>query len=295
MGLRRQKKKKKKDKHGDEENPRDLSQDRKKKKSKERSTSRSEDVAVASQAANGIEEEVSPNADGIKVDRSPTSKNYKKRKSSSPVRFYDQVPDVTVPESSKDHLVENGGKKSKKIKSDEDRRDSHKKKKSKKKHKRNKEKEDLAHAESNTLVDNQASAIVESKTDCQVRIVRKRSSSPSNDFELVLGVAEDDLLDESVAKITDDAPSDSITETETEVDTTIVTTMDENDADATDISTIAIDAALEDIPTREFPAEASISNTNSGATSSANSEDEDDDEDNLRALLLSQLSKTRCD
>lgn len=290
----KEKKKKKKDKHGDEENPRDLSQDRKKKKSKERSTSRSEDVAVASQAANGIEEEVSPNADGIKVDRSPTSKNYKKRKSSSPVRFYDQVPDVTVPESSKDHLVENGGKKSKKIKSDEDRRDSHKKKKSKKKHKRNKEKEDLAHAESNTLVDNQASAIVESKTDCQERIVRKRSSSPSNDFELVLGVAEDDLLDESVVKITDDAPSDSITETETEVDTTIDTTMDENDADATDISTRAIDAALEDIPTREFPAEASISNTNSGATSSANSEDEDDDEDNLRALLLSQLSKTRC-
>ena len=290
----KEKKKKKKDRHGDEENPRDEAI-KKKKRSKERSASR---PAVAEQVNERIEENVSDKislskVESSKIDKSPDM-NSKKRKSSSPVRFYDQVPEVAAPETSKELPYDTEGKKAKKIKSDE-RRD-HKKKKSKKKHKRNKEKQEKdgsVGTVGNNLVDNQASAFVESKTENKERIVRKRSSSPGKDFELVLGVAEEDLLDETVLShaTKTDILSDSVTETE--VDTTI----DENDCNdtATDISTSVIDAALEDIPTRESPADANISNTNSGATSSANSEDEQsEDEDNLRALLLSQLSKTRC-
>jgi len=285
----KEKKKKKKDRHGDEENPRDESI-KKKKRSKERSASPPADTAVADQMNKKLEEEVSVKVPSSKIESSKIGKspdkNSKKRKSSSPVRFYDQVPEVATQETSKLLPYDSEGKKAKKIK----------KKKSKKKHKRNKEKdekEDSVETEGNNLVDNQPSAFVESKTENKERIVRKKSSSPIKDFELVLGVTEEDLLDETVSShvTKTDILSDSVTETE--VDTTI----DENDCtdNVTDISTSVIDAALEDIPTREFPAEAILSNTNSGATSSANSEDEQsEDEDNLRALLLSQLSKTRC-
>jgi len=294
----KEKKKKKKDRHGDDENPRDEAI-KKKKRSKERSASPPAENAVADQLNKKFEEDVSDKVplstiESSKNDKSPDM-NSKKRKSSSPVRFYDQVPETSTLESSKSLPYDSEDKKAKKIKSDE-RRDHHKKKKSKKKHKRNKEKqekEDSVESLGNNLVDNQPSAFVESKTENKERIVRKRSSSPGKDFELVLGVAEEDLLDETVSShvAKTDILSDSVTETE--VDTTI----DDNDCtdNGTDISTSLIDAALEDIPTRESIAETNISNTNSGATSSANSEDDQsEDEDNLRALLLSQLSKTRC-
>jgi len=305
------KKKKKKDKHGDEENPNDLCEDRKKKKkSKERSETRTlhNDTEV-DQSTGQIEERrderlTSAINEDNKRDRSADFKKSKKRKSSSPVRFYDQVPDIKASDSCKEP-EDSEGRKHKKIKSDE-RKDNHKKKKSKKKHKRdkeNQEKENSSHPVGNNIGANQVPAFMESKTEVQEeRIVRKRSPTPSKDFDLVLGIADDDLLDdETELNETKRSVEPSDTMTETEVDTTI----DENDCtnDETDVSTCVIDAALEDIPVRESPAneeakdmeDTTRSNTNSGATSSANSEDDQsDDEDNLRALLLSQLSKTRC-
>jgi len=280
----KERKKKKKDKYGDEENPRDLNDEKKKKKSKERSVSYSEEVedsAECQKRKDGL-----CKVDESKTDRSSHSKNNKKRKSSSPVRFYDQVPSVDQEIVKNCHLLVED-RKSKKVKHDDEKRD-HKKKKSKKKHKRNKEREDMADAVVNSVTGNEVSAVVESKIDNPERIVRKRSSSPSHDFDLVLGVAEEDLVDESISNNvnkTNDAP-DSVTETE--VDTTIDSTIDDNDENSN--ATVA----TKQVP--ELSTEVNTSISNSGATSSANSdtEEQSEDEDNLRALLLSQLSKTRC-
>jgi len=287
------KKKKRKDRHGDEENPRDTSHEKKKKKrSKERSISHSEDAGIDQNQKKDLE--LSPKSVEIKADTVSISKNYKKRKSRSPVRYYDQVPDVIHQEKVENASLVENGKKSKKVKYEEERNDNHKKKKSKKKHKRQRDKEVSDKTESNKEVAEEVSTVVESKTDSQERIVRKKSCSPSKDFDLVLGVAEEDLLEENISsneKKTVDAIPDSIIESE-EIDTTIDSNVDEN---KTDVPTKVIDAALEDIPAPEDTTEANTSFANSGATSSVNSEDEQsEDEDNLRALLLSQLSKTRC-
>eukprot|EP00092_Neocalanus_flemingeri_P024116 GFUD01026162.1.p1 GENE.GFUD01026162.1~~GFUD01026162.1.p1 ORF type:complete len:1365 (+),score=472.77 GFUD01026162.1:89-4183(+) len=309
----KEKKKKKKDKHGDEENPNNHCEERKKKKkSKERSETRAVDNdAEVDQATSQIEDKRETNVSVTRMEddksyRSPNFKKSKKRKSSSPVRFYDQVPDVKASDSNKEPEDSSEGRKAKKVKSEE-RKDNHKKKKSKKKHKRdkeNQEKEDSVNPVGNNVVDSQVSAFVESKTEVQEerKVREKRSPSPNKDFDLVLGIAEDDLLD--IETVPNEVKrnldlNDSLTETE--VDTTI----DETDFtnNETDLSTSVIDAALEDIPVRNSPStedtkeleDSTRSNTNSGATSSANSEDDQsEDEDNLRALLLSQLSKTRC-
>ena len=292
------KKKKKKDRHGDEENPREKSHEKKKKKkSKERSISYSEDEGI--DQVQKREMDSVPKTQEIKSDKISHSKDYKKRKSSSPVRYYDQIPDVIDQGKVENYSFVDNGRKPKKVKYEEERNDNHKRKKSKKKHKRHKEKEVSDNMESKNEVAKEVSTVTELKTDRNERIVRKKSCSPSKDFDLVLGIAEEDLLEETISsneKMIVDAIPDSITDSEV-VDTTIDSNIDENECNSniTDVSTKVIDAALEDIPTPEDNTEANTSFANSGATSSVNSEDEQsEDEDNLRALLLSQLSKTRC-
>merc|ERR1712025_243447 len=295
----RDKKKKKRERHEDEENPRDLCLEKKKKKrSRERSSSHSKEVRVDKDQKTDVK--TTSKIEEREAEKILYSKNSKKRKSRSPVRYYDQVPSVTNQEENEHPLLVDEKRKSKTLKHDEEREFIHKKKKSKKKHKRNKEKE-----ESNTcnkevlqIEDKETGEVTESNSVSQQRIVRKGSFSPSKDFDLVLGVTEDDLLDESISLHGNKRASD-VTDsiTEPEVDTTVDSNIEENYCNSinTDISTRVIDAALEDIPTPEASTEANTTVANSGATSSANSEDEQsEDEDNLRALLLSQLSKTRC-
>lgn len=295
----RDKKKKKRDRHEDEENPRDLCLEKKKKKrSRERSSSHSEEVWVDKDHKSDVRTTLM--IEKREAEKISYSKNSKKRKSRSPVRYYDQVPSFINQEENEHSVLVDEKRKSKTLKHDEEREFIHKKKKSKKKHKRNKEKEEsnTCNTEVLQIVDKETGEVTESNSVSQQRIVRKGYCSPSKDFDLVLGVTEDDLLDESISlhenKTASDVP-DSITEPE--VDTTVDSNIEENfcNSNNTDISTRVIDAALEDIPTPEASTEANTSVANSGATSSANSEDEQsEDEDNLRALLLSQLSKTRC-
>merc|ERR1712142_769970 len=111
---------------------------KKKKRSRERYSSHSEEVLVDKDHKSDVRTTLM--IEKREAEKISYSKNSKKRKSRSPVRYYDQVPSFINQEENEHSVLVDEKRKSKTLKHDEEREFIHKKKKSKKKHKRNKEK-----------------------------------------------------------------------------------------------------------------------------------------------------------